>query len=168
MFEPSDLLAQAARLAAPQRGAPRQTDLARAISAAYYALFHHLLGQMADELVGKAHKSTPEYELVYRSVNHGSLAKLCDDATKSPLPAKYRRIEGLPQGFSSRVQICATALTELQEKRHQADYAPRARFLKSDVLNANGQASSGISAINNTDENERRVFLYLMAFAPRS
>ena len=40
----SDLLAQAKHLAGRERGRPRQASLRRAASAAYYALFHLLLG----------------------------------------------------------------------------------------------------------------------------
>ena len=40
---PEHLLDQAERLAATGTGAPRQTNLRRAISAAYYAVFHRTL-----------------------------------------------------------------------------------------------------------------------------
>ena len=66
---PEHLFDQADELATPPAtGAPRQSSLRRAISTAYYALFHAILTDVADQLVGKGQRDTPQYSLVYRSV----------------------------------------------------------------------------------------------------
>ena len=49
-----DLLATARRLAKASPQKPRQSDLKRAISTAYYALFHAMARNAADMLVGAA------------------------------------------------------------------------------------------------------------------
>ena len=90
VLNPDHLLDQADRLITPPGGgAPRQADLRRAISNAYYAVFHAVVTQAADDFVGKSHRASPRYALVYRSVDHQSLRKLCKDVKKTTLPAKY-------------------------------------------------------------------------------
>jgi hypothetical protein len=61
----------------PAKGAPRQVDLRRAISAAYYGVFHFVLRAVADEFVGKGQQGSQAYVLAYRSLDHGKFNKLC-------------------------------------------------------------------------------------------
>jgi hypothetical protein len=68
LFEQADKLIQA-----PAAGRPRQVDLRRGVSAAYYALFHAILAAAADLVVGTTNQSTVLYELVYRSIDHRAL-----------------------------------------------------------------------------------------------
>jgi hypothetical protein len=74
--DPEDLLEQADCLTVA-KGAPRQTDLRRAISAAYYGVFHFTLTAAADMVVGAGSRSTSLYSLAYRSVDHARLRTLC-------------------------------------------------------------------------------------------
>ena len=63
------LLDQAERLTTPLGlGAPRQADLRRAISAAYYGVFHAVATEAADEFVGRTQRDSARYALVYRSI----------------------------------------------------------------------------------------------------
>jgi hypothetical protein len=65
------LLDQATRLIAPTAsGVPRQADLRRAISTAYYGLFHAVCAAAADEFVGTGQRTSGRYSLVYRRVEH--------------------------------------------------------------------------------------------------
>jgi uncharacterized protein (UPF0332 family) len=48
----NDLIAQARRLAKATASRPKQVDLRRAISSAYYACFHALAKSCADSLIG--------------------------------------------------------------------------------------------------------------------
>jgi hypothetical protein len=122
VLNPEHLLDQADRLITPPGGgAPRQADLRRAISNAYYAVFHAVIAQTADYIVGKTNRASTRYELVYRSINHKSLRKLCNVVKNPPLPANYSRYS--PKGgFGSDLTALATAVIDLQEKRHLADY----------------------------------------------
>ncbi len=84
VLNPDHLLDQADRLITPPGGgAPRQADLRRAISNAYYAVFHAVVAQAADDFVGITHRASPRYGLVYRSIDHKSLRKLCEDVKKT-------------------------------------------------------------------------------------
>ncbi|MGH7031514.1 MAG: hypothetical protein ACREE9_01270 [Stellaceae bacterium] len=93
ILNPEHLFEQAEKLIAPsQTGAPRQVDLRRAVSSAYYGLFHATLTAAADQFIGVTKQSTPQYSLVYRSVDHRSLRALCLEVLKPTLPAKYAPI----------------------------------------------------------------------------
>ena len=90
VLSPDHLLEQADRLITPPGGgAPRQADLRRAISNAYYAVFHAVVTEAADDFVGRTHRQTPRYALVYRSIDHKSLRGVCEDIVKTKLPKRY-------------------------------------------------------------------------------
>src|ERR1051326_8403917 len=86
ILDPEHLLEQAQRLAEPpSAGPPRQVDVRRAISAAYYAVFHATLAAAADQFVGVTKRATSQYALVYRSVDHKTLRELCLEAKRTQL-----------------------------------------------------------------------------------
>lgn len=167
ILNPDHLLEQAARLVeAPPAGPPRQADVRRAISAAYYAVFHSLLTAAADELVGKTWRRTPEYGLAYRSMDHGWIRQLCTEVAK-PNPA--RRIAALapPTGFGPQLQALATAVVALQERRHEADYDPLLKVKTADALSAIRTARSAIRRLDRATAVRRKRFLTLLVFQPR-
>jgi hypothetical protein len=55
--------------APPPAGPRRQVDIRRAISVAYYGLFHFTLTAADDEVVGSSQRATTRYALVYRSLD---------------------------------------------------------------------------------------------------
>ncbi len=73
-----DLIATARRLAKASARKPRQADLKRAISTAYYALFHAIARDAADLLVGTG-KDRPDkaWKQVYRALDHGPAKTAC-------------------------------------------------------------------------------------------
>lgn len=146
-------------------GAPRQADLKRAISTAYYAVFHAVLTEASDEFVGKTQRQSPRYALVYRSVGHGQLKSLCVDISKRTPPTKYRPYIP-PGGFGPDVQAFATALADLQEKRHTADYDPLARFSRADALFAASTARNAVARLASAGGQKKKAFLTLVAFTP--
>ena len=73
-MEATDFIATARRLADTSRpGRPRETDLRRAISTAYYAVFHCLAAYGADTLVGGpgSNRDLRAWNRMYRSLEHG-------------------------------------------------------------------------------------------------
>ena len=74
MSLPHDLLEQAQHLAGRERGKPRQASLRRAVSTAYYALFHLLLVEAAQQAVPGAIRTLRP--LAARAINHGDLKKV--------------------------------------------------------------------------------------------
>jgi len=167
VLDPDQLLEQADRLVASTGGGtPRQVDLRRAISNAYYALFHAVTAEAADDLVGRTHRHTPRYQLVYRSVEHKSLLRLCEDIGKTTLPARYSDYEP-PGGFGPDLQFFADAVVDLQEKRHLADYDPLFRVTKSDAILAVEKGRAALARFSAASRIPRRAFLCLVLFSPR-
>lgn len=69
-----DLLDLAEHLAQLEPTRPKQASLRRAVSTAYYALFHALAGLCADELIGWD-KPWSVFTPIYRSLDHGAVKK---------------------------------------------------------------------------------------------
>jgi hypothetical protein len=118
VLNPDHLFEQADRLiSARSGGAPRQADLRRAISTVYYAVFHTIVTAAADDFLGRAQRATTRYALLYRSVDHPHLRRLCEDVAKDTPPKRYSSF--LPKGgFGPDLIAVATAFGELQEKRY--------------------------------------------------
>lgn len=164
---PDHLLDHADRLAATGgAGAPRQTDLRRAISAAYYALFHAVASAVADDLAGRTHRHTARYALVYRTINHGSLRRLCEQVRAGTVPPKHTAY--VPKGgFGADLIAFSSALIDLQEKRHLADYDPLFRARASDAVLAVATARSALTRFNRAGRVTRKAFTSLVVFSPR-
>lgn len=167
VLNPGHLLEQADRLVAPPGGgAPRQADLRRAISCAYYAVFHAILTEAADDFVGRTRRDTPRYALVYRSIDHRRLKSLCEDIQKERLPNKYSNYPPTG-GFGAELQKLAIAVVDLQEKRILADYDPHLRVRASDAQLAGATARDALAFFRAATRAQRQAFLALLAFSPR-
>ncbi|MFS8039097.1 hypothetical protein ACI7BZ_19420 [Xanthobacter sp. AM11] len=158
-------LARTVASASPSRR-PRQTNLRRAISDAYYAVFHHLARIVADELIGSSYRTSKAYVLAYRSLDHGLARTVCQDLAKATPPAKYNSY--LPSsGFCSEITEFCTAFVDLQERRHSADYDPSERFSIADVEMLVNTATSAITKLNAASPQERRLFVHIISFKLR-
>lgn len=163
MIDPNQLLAVAAELArAPDRGAPRQAKLRRAVSTAYYALFHCMAGAATDLFAGANVRGTKRYLSIYRSFEHRRMADICRQIFKGDL----RNENGAP--FHPGIQACAAAFVELQEARYGADYDPTLRIPLSDAQAAVSKARDAIVKLGGAPNAERFYFLTLLHFRPRS
>lgn len=143
---PHDLVSAAQDLVGDGRGAPRQANLRRAISTAYYALFHCLARCCADALVGtaSANRSEPAWHQVYRALEHRDAAKRCEQ----------NRI----QQFPPEIQEFAGLFVDMQRKRHRADYASEGHWLKSEVVDDIAQATAAIALLERAPLKDRRAF----------
>ncbi len=148
---PSDLLAQARRLARATRRRPRDVDLRRAVSAAYYALFHAIAKAGADLLVGSvgAARSERAWKQVYRSLQHGDAKARC---------------ESLPKAFSQDLVDVADAFISLQKLRHSADYDISSAFTRGDTLNHVLMAENAIAKLSRASTSDRRAFVVWLLF----
>ena len=72
-----DLLAQADDLLGKDKKKPRQANVRRAASTAYYALFHFLSDKVAKNLVGGTNNSTEIRAWLARALEHGTMSKVC-------------------------------------------------------------------------------------------
>jgi hypothetical protein len=88
------------------------------------------------------------------------------DSKKPTPPARYRPY--LPSnGFGPDIVEFATAVVELQEQRHAADYAPMIRLRTADALLAVRTARAALDRLRVASGPRRRTFLSLLAFPPR-
>lgn len=165
---PNHLFEQADRLIAPSAaGALRQVDLRRAVSAAYYGVFHAVMAAAAAQFIGATKGNTTEYGLVYRSIGHRQLTDLCKDLKKPTLTAKFA--SRVPAGgMGSNFVAFASAVSDLQEKRHTADYDPLARIRMADAKAAVATARAGLNHFAGLPLNVRLAFLSLLVFGTRS
>jgi hypothetical protein len=115
---PEDLLEQARHLASKERTRPKQASLRRAVSAAYYGLFHLLTAEAARNWKWEAHRAA-----LRRAFDHGRMKTACDGQRKE--------LQGLIDGKSlstdrlavvRRLHLVAETFVQLQDRRHLADY----------------------------------------------
>jgi hypothetical protein len=134
--------------------------------AIYYGLFHAVVTDAADLAVGSAYRTSPQYGLVYRSIDHRTIRETAEDLTKSKPPAKYQPY--LPTGgFGADIRGFAGTIAQLQEKRHEADYNPLIRIGRSDVLVASREARTALQKYRTASDDERNAFLWLLLFRAR-
>jgi uncharacterized protein (UPF0332 family) len=113
-----DLLDIAEQLARLDSGRPRQASLRRAVSTAYYALFHALSYLSADRLVGWR-KPWASFTPIYRTLDHGQSKKVFKEL--------------IPHGGD--LALVGGTFIKLLEYRHTADYDPEAfRLSRADTL----------------------------------
>ena len=86
-----DLLEQAQHLAQREPKRPKQASLRRAVSTAYYALFHRVLRAAAERFMGAGQQATAGYALLYRSFDHGYMKETCKRLNSHPLGDALQR-----------------------------------------------------------------------------
>lgn len=158
MAQPLDYIKTARKLV--RRGTsrrPRQSDLKRAISTAYYAMFHSLCRNCADCLIGgtRAARSEKVWRQAYRAVEHGFAKSQCKNG--NVLARFPREVEDFAQTFLT-----------LQEKRHEADYDPFSRFTLTDALTAIDTAEGAIQGFQRVAISDRRAFAAWTAMKNRA
>jgi uncharacterized protein (UPF0332 family) len=126
----------------------------RAVSTAYYAVFHALAQLCADELLGgRSDRRSEGYERVYRSLEHGALKKAFKE---EPL----RRVAALEK-IGNRV-------AELQSERIRSDYLPsRALYTKDQCLSLVQSAKSTVRSISALSEVDRKSLAVHLLFKNR-
>ena len=152
-MDPRDLIETARRLAEPGAAQPTQADLRRAVSTAYYALFHCLSAAAADLLTGSGSRG-PEWHQVYRALEHGKAKRAC-------------RQQGALQTYPTEIRNFAETFVELQGARHEADYALEGEYLMSDVLAIIDTAEDAINEFEQADVRRRRGFAVHVLFKRR-
>lgn len=119
MSFPKDLLIQARQLATREPSRPKQASLRRAISAAYYSLFH-LLIEDASKLLIRGNDLQSLQGLMKRAFKHGEMKAAAKAFSSGNLPRAIAPT--LTRSISSDLRMVASAFVDLQEARHQADY----------------------------------------------
>ena len=127
----ADLLEQAGHLALRDAGRPRQASLRRAISTAYYSLFHLVVDDAVSVLV----RGPQLRSAVARSFDHKNLrsaAQAIGEAHRGPAGIHgLRPFLRLPVS-DDLARVCDT-FVNLQEHRHRADYDTGQRFTRAET-----------------------------------
>ena len=114
-----DLLAQADRLAHAETKKPKQASLRRAVSAAYYALFHYLIDESTRFLVSGRQRDGLRRQLA-RCFDHGQMRRAAQAFVAPSASSPWRAI--VSAAPTSALVDVAAAFIALQEARHEADY----------------------------------------------
>lgn len=154
MTSSGGLIATARRLARANPGRPNQADLKRAVSTAYYAMFHGLAGQCAVLLIGAGRaRSSRAWTQVYRALEHGFSKNACV------------QVQGLD--FPPEIVNFADVFVRMQEERHRADYDPDARFRLAETETLITSSSRAIAELINARRQDRLAFVALVLLRRR-
>jgi|SRR5215207_9664753 hypothetical protein len=129
----------------------------RAVSTAYYAVFHALAKSCADSLLQSQDKSTPdryseEYARVYRALEHGSLKKVF--AQNGPLKSR------------ASLRKIGDIIVPLRSERFRADYSPpiKSVFTAARSRELVSQARIAAGAVQALSAEDRRTLAAWLLF----
>ena len=147
-MNPSDLIALARALVngvITGGAAPTQTELRRAVSCTYYAIFHTLATSNANTLIGSspAEQQRWAWQQTYRAADHRPTR---NKLSRASLGARF------PVAIRNFGEVFAVA----QGHRHSADYDPHSEFSATDVSYLIDRVEIAINAFNQTPDDVRR------------
>ena len=156
-MNPDDLLTIAEKLMAGGMvgapGHPSDTELRRAISCTYYAMFHALCRCCAYSMVGQNPTgllAEQKWEQAYRALDHCAAKRRCNNNQEMGK-------------FTPEVQKFAEMFVDMQQQRHDADYNPNAAFTHSSVQQSVTEAKATITQFQGATADDRRLFaVYLL------
>lgn len=141
-----DLIEASELLIVVTTGSPKQAMLKRAVSTAYYALFHALAYNNVDALLGWGMPSPHYWDIVspiYGLIEHGSAKSALGRITRThPQSDVFIRV--------------GSAFAEIQKQRMLADYDPKPRFTLSAVRELIEVAREAIADIGRLRRDDRR------------
>lgn len=151
-----DLLEQAKFLVGREKGKPKQASLRRAISSAYYAVFHLLSAEAASQ----ASPATPAglSIRIQRTLEHTAMKEAARSFESGNISASLKPMVRLP--LPAALISVARSFSQLQEERHTADYDLSKRLDRAQAQNAVARADQLFidwMTVRTTDE--ARVFL---------
>ena len=165
MLDPFELLDVARALASGSM--PGDAALRRAISTAYYAVFHATLKMAAERFVGSANRDTAGYAILYRGFSHSRMKEICSAIDKPVLGRRHQDLLRRTH-VSADAREFARAFVDLQELRHGADYDPNAIVRRSDALDACDKAELAIQALGRVGGAEMSDILALLLIDARA
>jgi hypothetical protein len=175
-IEPDKLLDAAERLAPsePGPGRPPYAAHRRAVSTAYYAVFHAIGGRVAETVFSDA---DPAFKRrIRRWIGHGDIrtvsrwvSQIQGTSTGSP-PAHIKALldpAGGPRHVDAHTATIADGFLELNDKREQADYDHDAVFTRPDTRGHLALARVIVEQVARTDTDAVKRFYGLIAMQAR-
>ena len=143
----------------PRQPGQAEANLRRAVSTAYYAMFHCLANDAANLFIGG--KRSPAWHRVHRALEHRKIKEACQNK---------KAMDGF--GFPPEIHYFAKKFVKLQEMRERADYAlddnPEDPYYETRVLALITTADVAIKQFEHADVQHRRDFVAYVLFKPRS
>lgn len=138
------------------RGRPQQTHLRKAVSAAYYAMFHALANSNADTMNGTPAnvQNAPGWVRTQRALNHGT--------AKTQMAKKAEMAD-----FHADIRNFGNTFIALQIQRTDADYNPAVMFRRSQTVSNIRRAHEAITKFLAVSAQERREFASYVLFGRR-
>ena len=141
----------------PRRAGQAEANFRRAISTAYYAMFHCLSSNAANLFIGE--KRSPAWHRVHRALEHGKIRVACENKKAM---AGFR--------FPPGIHDFAKTFVELQKLRQRVDYAlddnPEL-YCESDVIVLIDSVALAIEQLEQADVQHRRNFVAYVLFKAR-
>ena len=160
----NDLLQQARLLATLDARKPKQANLRRAISAAYYALFHLLVAAAVERVSPRTPGNLAPR--IARAFSHLDMKQVCKSLWAGNPSEILRELQ--PAGFSAEIRLVARLFVELQEARHLADYDPAVIFDRDDTIETVWRVENAFQEWQRVKmHDEATVFLTALLFAGR-
>jgi uncharacterized protein (UPF0332 family) len=160
----NDLLEQARHLANREPKRPKQASLRRAVSAAYYALFHLLTTEAARNWKRPAERNT-----LARMFDHGPMGKGC--TTKRDELNEYfnnRPPAGHERDVAKHLQTVTNTFVLMLQHRHTADYDSSTKWSRTDTLEKIESVEAAFQSWRAIrDEHEAQNFLVTLLLRER-
>lgn len=124
-----DLLEQAEHLVRRERRRPRQASLRRAVSTAYYALFHLLIAETT-----RNWRRSQDRDKLARMFEHATMRRSCitaRDELRKQLQQGLLPLEGVRD--AEDLAFLADTFVKMQQQRHSADYDGSVRWTRTDA-----------------------------------
>lgn len=172
MIDPNGLLDLAHELAGTGRGRPREANLRRGVSSAYYALFHELTDAVVEHVMPSA--PVAEKRHMRRAWTHRELKEAADLVSAraqvltqnpaAPLTKDAEKAGPLLDLAASDVRLVELAelFISLQEQRHAADYDHQQPPDKASLLSACQDAETARRRLGEAQPAAREAFLTLL------
>ena len=150
---PDDRLEQAYDLAHKEPTNPKQASLRRAVSTAYYALFHLMIDEAVSKWTVERQRS-----ILARTFEHSKMKAICDDVLKT-----VKSGGNIPPELNT----VAHNFIQLQQHRHAADYDNSKQWSRTDVLNVLALAPDAFTAWRAISTQDAAQDYLLQLFLPK-
>jgi len=130
MAFPDDLLEQELHLANREPKRPKQASLRRAVSTAYYALFHLLSSETAKNWKRRAERVT-----IARMLDHMPMSKVCE-MKRNELDKYFetKPAAGPVLHVRKHLHMITNTFVDMREQRQAADYNDGKRWARTEVI----------------------------------
>jgi uncharacterized protein (UPF0332 family) len=123
---------------------PKQVDLRRAVSAAYYCLFHLLTTEAA-----RNWKHPNQRDRFARMFDHGRMKACSSRISSRPLPSAPTEIS-----TAADLKLIADSFVKLQQARHTADYDNSRVWSRTQLWDMIDDAEAAMAAWSNIREED--------------